>query len=89
MVSVIEEREEGKVRPTKMAGDEEAHESIPREPSSKPTPVFSHKSLAQSKDKHVESQEVGVVNSGRLQVDKLLSILKGYGEYPAKYRWGS
>ncbi len=73
-------RSEDKIKPTKMASGDVG--SISREKS---PPLISHKALTKARD--VQEQEVGVANSGRLKVDRLLSILKGYGEYPSKYRY--
>ncbi len=65
-----------------MVSDDELLDRTSREPS--PRPLISAKAVA--KARRLEEQELGVVESGRLKVHKLLSILKGYGEYPAKYR---
>ncbi len=65
-----------------MASYEELSEDTSRETSL--GPLISTQTVGKARCSG--EQEVGVVESGRLKLHKLLSILKGYGEYPAKYR---
>ena len=75
---------------TKMSATVDSLKSSQRQkPASKTTLLVPQKPGVHADGGRGSKEEVGVASGGKLSVEKLLSILKGFGEYPTKYRYSS
>ena len=80
--------EEDRDNDTKIPATVDSIKSTHRhKPSSKTTPLVPQKVGVQTAGGCGSREGMGVASGGKLSVEKLLSILKGFGEYPAKYRY--